>query len=351
MRIALFYPKNLYASWYALGGYKLALERLGHEVVDLPFPGNEVANIEVFRAIFPTIETLNGCDVILSMFHEYVQPWLEAIYGATWKTLTTPVIARFDESMDRADLQLPKRVPELLAWADYYSFPAAQDAERWHGQWLPFAGDTSMFQPTATEKEYEIGFVGSMYPVRLKYLEKLAEHLPNDLTFVSGPCIVQDLGGVNTLESTRLLAENYRKVKIFFCLPPMSRLLVCKVFEVMASGTFLMYPTLPGDAMANTTIFESGKHLVYYQGGHLKKNAAQILHYLENDSEREAIAKAGCDKVHSEHTLDQMLEKLLSLVLSPPAAVVQFCALPPAKENPHMPEELHKGLHLVAQGE
>jgi hypothetical protein len=332
MRIALFYPKNLYASWYALGGYKLALERLGHEVVDLPFPGNEVGNIEVFRAIFPTIKTLNGCDVILSMFHEYVQPWLEAIYGAEWKELTTPVIARFDESMDRADLELPKRVPKLLEWADFYSFPAAQDAERFGGQWLPFAGDVSMFKPSVlcehdTPKEYEIGFVGSMYPVRLKYLEKLAEHLPNDLTFTTGPCIVQDLGGVNTVESTKLLAENYRKVKIFFCLPPMSRLLVCKVFEVMACGTFLMYPTLPGDAMANTTVFESGKHLVYYQGGHMKKNAAQILHYLENETEREAIAKAGCEKVHFEHTLDQMLEKLLAL-----AEIT-----------------VHKGLHLVGK--
>ena len=94
-------------------------------------------------------------------------------------------------------------------------------------------------------------------------------------------------------ESFELLAENYRRLKIFFCLPPMSRLVVGKVFDVMACGTFIMYPKLPGDARRNNEIFEDGKHIVYYDLGRMPENAKQIRYYLEHEDEREKIAAEG----------------------------------------------------------
>ena len=319
MKIAIFYPKNVLASWYTLGGYRQALEAMGHNVVDCQLPGNEPHSIEQIRAMLPNIQELNVCDVVISFFHEYTQRWLEAIYGDNWMHRKFPVIARFDESMDRLDLGLPKRVPELLKWADFYSWPAAQDAERFGGDWLPFGADVTKFCPSKTRWRepnflYGLAFIGSMYKLRLDYLQRLSECVPNDVTFHCGQCLVQDLSGIRGEQSTWLLSENYRQIKVFFCLPPMSRLLVCKVFEVMGSGTFLMYPKLPGNTAKNLEIFEDGKHLVYYEPGSMMENAEQIKYWLKHDREREQIALAGCQLVHEKYTLKHMLDRLLAPV-------------------------------------
>jgi hypothetical protein len=340
VKIALFYPRNVLASWFTLGGYRLTLERMGHEVLDCPFPGNhpgvQLPGIQFLRNKMPSIEDLNSCDVVISAFHEYTQAWLADVYEGRWKDLKVPVIARFDETMDRTDLGLPARLDELKRWANFYSFPAAQDADKYGGDWLPFGADTTMFKPglkkltgihafpdtseewlktcAYNEKKYALGFIGSLYPLRQEYLSKLAPFLPDSVTFHHGQVLVQDIGGVLELESTELLAENYRQIKVFFCLPPMSRLLVCKVFEVMACGTFVMYPRMPGGSSKNNVLFKNNEHLVYYDPGYLKQNAKDILHFMEDDADRERIARAGCELVHREFTLEQMLEKLLAPV-------------------------------------
>jgi hypothetical protein len=320
MRIALFYPKNFYASWYALGGYREALSRMGHDVLDCPFPGNQIQQIEPLRKVMPSVDGLLSCDCVLSMYHEYSQPWLEALYGLeAWQRVmeNVPVTARFDETMDRADLKLPHRLPELMKWAHFYSFPGAQDAEKHRGQWLPYGADTTMFKFGFVDgkyaaKKYDVGFIGSLYPLRAEYLQRLAEHM-DGLTFNVGQVFVQGLGGMRERESTELLAEEYRAIKVFFCLPPMSRLLVCKVFEVMACGTFVMYPKSPWHARANMGLFKDKEEIVYYDAGYISQNAREIKRWVEDDEGRERIAKAGCSKVHAEYTLDGMLEKLLAL--------------------------------------
>jgi hypothetical protein len=351
MKIAVTYPKNIYACWYALGGYREALTRMGHQVLDLPVPGNIVQDIERLRTVFPSVQELSGQDLILSCYHEYMQPWLHELYGfEKWQEVMklTPVIARYDESMDRSDLGLPERLPELKKWAHYHSFPAQQDAEKYDGQWLPFSSDTTIFKPEyegefavrMLNKKYPVGFIGSMYPIRTDYYGRLLQHLPGppDKAFQLGAVIVQDVGGVRELDSTKLLAENYRQFKIFFCLPPMSRLIVEKVFDVMACGTFVMYPKLPWGCNKNMQLFRDGKEIVYYDPGFVPKNAKQILYWLEHEEEREKIAEAGLNKIRAEFRLEQMLDRLLTLGCSPlvhsKPIVVQF-----PKEPSHVPAD------------
>jgi len=311
------------ACWYAIGGYHETLTRMGYDVLNCPFPGNAVQNVDYVRLHMPSVEGLNKCDMVCSMYHEYTQPWLAAVYGwENWSKIKVPIIARFDESMDRNDLGLPARVPELLKWASHYSFPAAQDAKKYGGQWLPFGADTTIFKPHLEDehgkvynvKVWELGFIGTMYPDRKRYLDKLIQHMPPNLTFRYGPVIVQDLSGIRERESTELLADNYRSLKMFFCLPPISRLIVEKVFDVMACGTFVLYPRLFGESEENLQVFEDRKHLVYYSFGYFADNAKQIVHYLQNDEERAKIAKAGCELVHKKYTLEGMLERMLESV-------------------------------------
>jgi len=334
MKIAIFYPKNLYASWYALGGYRTTLERLGYDVTDCPFPGNQVANTEELKKVYPSLEKLAEHDLIISFFHEYSQPWLSRLYDLEgWQRLMekVPVVARFDESMDRRDLALPDRVPELKQWAKFFSFPATQDAAKYGGVFHPFGADTTIFKPNYLQhrpKKYDVGFIGSLYPSRQDYLRRLTEHVPVTV----GSVVVQDLGGIVERASTELLAENYRQIKIFFCLPPLSRLIVCKVFEILACGTFVMYPKLPWGERDNMKIFEDGKDLVYYDPGYLGKNVKQIEHYLKDESERETIAASGCRKVHENYSLDWLCDELVKMkdwtVDHPLSKVVTFSKEP-----------------------
>lgn len=325
MKVALFYIHNVLACHYALGGYKETLERMGHEVIDCPFPGNAVQNIDEVRKTLPTIEQLNTCDGILATYHEYAHPWLAAIYGfEAWSKLKPPVIARYDESMDRGDLQLPARMPELLRWAKYHFFPAQQDAVKFGGIWLPFGADTTIFhllrrfqtekgfrETVPNEKKYEIGFIGTLYQERMVYIQQLAPHIGPDVIFHCGNAFVQDLGGIRERESTELLAENYRQIKIFYCLPCKSKLIVEKIFEVMACGTFVMFPRLAGAAAENLSIFKDREHVVYYDHGYVAENAVQLKYFLKHDEERERIARAGGELVRSKYTLEAMLNAML----------------------------------------
>lgn len=317
MKIVLYYPFNMYAGWYTIGGYQNALKRLGHDVLVCALPGNNVQNVDAVRLDAPTLKQLNEADVVLSTYHEYVQPWLKAIYGfERWSSIKTPIVARFDESMDRSDLGLPTRVPELLQWADAYSFPTVQDAKRWGGQWDPYGADLEVFHPPTNDdpslKIFDLGFIGTMYQVRLQYLQGLSSCL-NDVTFHCGPVVVQDLRGVLGVESTVLMADNYRRIKIFFCLPGIAKMILAKVFDVMACGTFVMCPGLYGDAKENMSIFENERDLVYYEQGYMVKNADQIHYYLCHDAEREKIARNGAQRIRQAFTIEAMLKKILEL--------------------------------------
>lgn len=325
MKVALFHPHNTLGGWVAVGGYRAALERMGHEVLDAVLPGNTVANVDVVRSTLPTIVALAGCDVIISAFHEYTAPWLEALYGfEAWKPLINKTVARFDESMDRMDLGLPGRLPELMKWALRHAFAAAQDARKYKGDWIPFSADTEMFSAERgmSEKPYDVAFIGSLYPLRRKYLEHLARFADGTRFNVCDNVGLHRLDGAAEPESTMLLAEEYRKVKIFFCLPTISRLFASKAFEVMACGTFVMHPQLPGELAENCSLFEHKKHLVYYKAGYFQENLKQIKHYLEHEDEREQIANTGMERVRSHFTIELMLNRMLDSVRLRPHIVV-----------------------------
>lgn len=320
MKICLFYPENVFASWYACGGYVSCLRRMGHEVLNVPFPGNcyQKNSAQIQDIKYPLFHDINSCDVVILAYLEHIHGWLETIYGIeSWeKHIEVPVIARFDESFDRTDLGLPSLWNYLKRWAKYYSFPAIQDAEQFGGDWLPYGADTDIFTPypgfLQKEKAYRLAFIGTMYLKRTDYARNLLLYLK--VPFNHNTVLIQDLSGFRFRDQTELLAENYRQIKVFFCLPPMSNLLVCKVFEAMACGAFMMFPRLQGKAAKNLEIFEDKKHLVYYELGNFKENVDQIHYWIENQHEREAIASNGCEEVLTEYTLERMFEKLLAPV-------------------------------------
>jgi len=123
--------------------------------------------------------------------------------------------------------------------------------------------------------------------------------------------VVQDIDGVDSHGTAERLARNYRECEIFFNLPSLSRLLVAKVFEVMACGTFLMTPALGKGAGPNMKLFEHGKELIYYRSIGEAARSLNDWAKPERAKEREEIARAGCEKVHREHTLEKRLGAVL----------------------------------------
>src|SRR4051812_47730357 len=102
MKIALFFPFNPLAGSYSTGGMEQCLQRMGHEVLAVVFPGNcyvkDSRKIEEVKYI-PSIEELNSCDAIILNYAEHIIGWLETIFELdAWKNYVhVPVIARFDE--------------------------------------------------------------------------------------------------------------------------------------------------------------------------------------------------------------------------------------------------------------
>jgi hypothetical protein len=84
-----------------------------------------------------------------------------------------------------------------------------------------------------------------------------------------------------------------------------------RIFEGMACGKLILTDRLPDITHIND-LFEENKHIVYYDDA---EDAIQkAKYYLENDTEREAIASAGKSKVLSQHTVSHRVDELEDLI-------------------------------------
>ena len=350
LNIAVFYPKTPFAAWSICGGIVDTLKRMGHTVIDAPTPPNPnrdsipVHLIERIKADLPTIEALNKCDLIIVSGPEHIACWIDCCYGVyEWKNAVTTVKAgMYHESQNRSDggeIDFTQ-----VGWvSNFHFFPAAQDAEFFDQEhlykdrcwWSPFAVDTSIFKPHCyglnltiddvitgkggtinsgpSDKKYDTLFLGSIYGLRAKWLEQLGQF--NHPPIKIGRCHYEDANGADIRKIAEMMAEDIRRAKVFFNLPPLSMLDVTKVMEVMACGTFLLTPEMPTlhRAHLNNVLFTDKVHLERYDP-RLKAQVARRLNEWqkpENEAEREKIARAGCEEVHAKHSLEVRLTWLL----------------------------------------
>ncbi len=332
-RVAVFFPKTVQAAWSLTLGIGETLRRMSHDVLDCPTPrgpsSEEVPAALVSRLKFdlPSFEQLSRFDAILVSGPEHIAPWLDAVYGALeWRGLPMPRGAFYHESSSRADGG--RYDFDMLNWvASDHFFPAVQDAEfhdqeqffLGHSHWSPFAVDTTIFCPCLecpsekahghffeSVKDIDIGFIGGIYPYRASFLEALGrfQHPPINI----GQCVHQTIDGVDIRRSMEMMAIDIRRMRVFFNLPALSQLLVTKVFEVMACGTFCLTPLL-ATGRGNMKLFENEKHLSYYRAGNVAQTSETLKAWLrpEREAERETIAQAGMHEVHEKHSLERRL--------------------------------------------
>lgn len=343
MKIAVLFPNSPLAGWSASRGIGPTLRRMGHEVLEVPVRTDPRATqlvIEGEKMMMPPIGVLKRYDLILTAGTEHIAAWLDTIYGKyEWKDLPGAKACWFHESFNRDDYSLD--FDFLRPWGEEFFFPGIQDAEMHdqesfalgHAHWLPFGVDTELFRPkdfsseeivhasvgaldlglSLKNKNFGVAFMGLLYGKRKAMLDALARHAIPPIRI--GNVEIKDLHGYQFEESTKRYASNLREISVFLNLPALSRLLVNKVYEVLACGTFLLTPILPDEqgVAANMKHFTDKVHLRYYKPTNLPYLTQMLNEYLseEHAEERERMARIGCREVHAKHSLEGRLTELL----------------------------------------
>ncbi len=274
MKIAAFYSDSPFAGWVQCEGFVDVLKRMGHEVVGVGVPPtNQVTQAMADKVNKP----IDDCDLVIVSGPEWLRKWIQAFYP-DWAKLKCPKVAWYHESFVREDFTLD--YANFEGMFDFHFFPDRADAEKYKGEFLPLGVDTGMFN-TRSECPYcassgqiytdwglencdncpnpnraiEVGFIGLMYPKRAQFVQELTPHLGDiKIKYMTAcqsergliPAIgVWDADGLNIRRSMLLLAETYRRIKVFVTFPSLSNVLVAKVLESMACGCELVAPTQP----------------------------------------------------------------------------------------------------------
>src|SRR5260221_2172273 len=336
MRIAVFFPNTTVCGWSAARGIGATLRRMGHSVLDVPMPTDQRVSqqqIEEVKAGLPKIEAFKSADLLLVSGVEHIAPWIDLVYGKyDWKHLPGIKACWLQESCRRDDYNIDFEA--ISWWGDEYFFPAIQDAE-FHDQEMFAKGrshcmgcgvDRAISKPVTPQshvddqgvhfKLYDVGFLGLLYGKRQTFIQ--AQRRENIPPIRCGAVHIQDMEGFQFEESARRYAENVRQIKVFLNMPALSRLLVAKVYEVLACETFLLTPTLPDEQSTHLNMrhFESGKHLIYYSPSNMPRLAQYLREYISPEfyEAREKIAVQGCREVHEKHSLIARLEEMFSVL-------------------------------------
>ena len=237
MKIAVFYPRSITCAWSVSEAMMHAMHRAGHEPLDC---GLDPALKSPDPRRYPPREVLATCDAILISGPEHIGKFLQVLYP-DWRHVRVLKVAYLHESVRREDygtLDLDR----IKVTADVVFCPAVQD-ETFGLRYLPFPVDTATFNPgpaggKGRRRPYAAVFIGTLYGKRQEYYEQMGLR---GLVRV-GKVQVVDLDGINIRASARLLAESYRAVRVLVNLPSLSRLLVTKIGEALACGTFVLTP-------------------------------------------------------------------------------------------------------------
>lgn len=232
------------------------LERMGHEVTGIAVPPVlQVTKEQADKVNKPIPEDV---DLVLVSGPEHLRKWIKTFYGGL-KAVKAPKVAWFHESFVREDYTL--NIADYEQY-DFHFFPDKEDARKYKGDWLPLGVDTAMFNTGTLDdeilpftKDIGVAFIGLMYPKRARFVQELMPHLGDiKIDFRYGcnsdrgivPAIaVYDFEGMNIRKSMQLLAETYRRIKVFVTFPSLSNVLVAKVLESMACGCRLVAPKQP----------------------------------------------------------------------------------------------------------
>jgi hypothetical protein len=164
-----------------------------------------------------------------------------------------------------------------------------------------YAGNEKIYKPLNLKKEYDVGFVGASYGVRGEYIKYLENHGIN--VYAKGN------GWENGFATDDEMIEIFNKSKIVLGFSTVGKndninILKGRDFEVPLTGSFY----ITGYHEELKEYFDLGKDIETYTSKEdlLKK----VKYYLENEKEREFIAKTGYEKCINNYTAKESYEKV-----------------------------------------
>jgi len=161
--------------------------------------------------------------------------------------------------------------------------------------WLPLACDPEIHGQVETEKEWDVGFVGTIPDIkhrRKQLLERIGLHfdLNCDRKFMND------------------MALHYSKSKIIFN-NAINNDLNMRVFEALCSGSMLITDHAEDSGLEE--LFDDKKHLIFYKDETIEE---RISYYLKNDKERDTIAEQGRQEVLEKHTYLHRANQLMRIL-------------------------------------
>jgi len=167
-----------------------------------------------------------------------------------------------------------------------------------NAEWLP-VGASLHEVDHHLERKIEIGFIGNVFPGLHERRRRVIERLKRDVPGFIHYC------NVFFDEKARLTSSMKIMVNV-----SLDNDINLRVFETMACGAMLITDRIHNNGLEQ--LFEDGKHLVTFETE--DELVAKIRYYLSHEEEREAIARAGQERVLANFTHTHVIQYALQFM-------------------------------------
>jgi glycosyltransferase involved in cell wall biosynthesis len=156
--------------------------------------------------------------------------------------------------------------------------------------WFPNSYPDDLMYPLDIEKSVDVGFCGNVLN-RGHVIDSLEKYGIKKDIFVIGDSMVRAINSYKIHINCNISDDiNYR------------------TFETTGCGTFLITNYTPG----LEKLFDIGKEIVVYES--IEDLDSKVKYYLENEEEREKIAKAGYEKSVKNHTYYERCKMFINII-------------------------------------
>ncbi len=182
-------------------------------------------------------------------------------------------------------------------------------------EWLPLACDPAVHRPHNLPKQYDVSFVGNLFPgPRADLVELLRRAFPAHFV---GRAYFEDMARVYS-ESRVVFNRSIRDD------------LNMRVFEALACGSLLATNALPPES-GQGELFRDGTHVACYRD--TDELLDMIRLYLARPEARAKVERAGREEVVAKHTYRHRMERILAAAERLPRTATVPAVPPPATDG------------------
>ncbi|MCF7821485.1 MAG: glycosyltransferase [Mariprofundaceae bacterium] len=300
---------------YEYNNFIPALKSLGHEVIFFESLNKSLYSdyADMNRKLLQMVEQENP-DIIFCVLMTY-ETWLETLQLIREGSDTALIHWATDDSWkyEQASRFLAPMF-DIHATTYLSAIRRAEEDGLDNFVLTQWAADSSRMLPPlkAVDCRYQVSFIGSTYGNRQQWVEELKQRGVHVETFgygwPNGPVAAEDVSRIMresrislNFGDSGMLIENGKPVR--------SRQIKARVFEVPGAGGLLA--TEPADYLED--YFEPGKEIVVFED--IDDLIVKIKDLLAHPGKRDAIARAGYERVKAEHSYESRFEVLIEQVL------------------------------------